>query len=239
MACAMAGPSFDSNRRDFNVDSEDKKTKGKDRLGPDPASRNDAAAIFGELNVTVSRLDQAYRKFDEVSQKGLVRLERSTALDFDRALSQMYTASVVLETAGSVQSYLDERGVKPHGNVKNPYALLVKAYVGSAHRSLKSALCKRAAVIALARRHDVAPGDFEAWRKLWPVERACEEFRRLSNQGGDASDVSDKLDTRGLTGQKVARVEFAANGSGKVVKVIEILPDDNGDAAVPSTATPA
>jgi hypothetical protein len=219
-----------------DANSEGERRNGKDRQGPDPAEKNSAAAIFGELSATVSRLDQVYRKFDEVSQKAVARLERSTAPDFGRAVSQMYAASVALETAGTVQSFLDERGVKPHGNVKNQHTLLVHAFVGSVHRGLKSALCKRAAVIALARRHDVAPEDFDEWRKVWPIERACEEFRRLTNHNGDAS---EKPDTRGLMGQRIVLVEFAANGSGKF-RLVKILEDSSltSDAPVTSTATP-
>ncbi len=204
-----------------------------DRDGPDLAQKNVAAAIFGDLSGTVSRLDQAYRRFDEVSEKGVARFERSTAADLERAVSQMYTAAVLIETERPLQSYLDECGVKAHGNVKNPYTLFVQVCTGSVHRGLKSALCKRAAVIALARRHDVAPQNFDEWRELWPVERACEEFRRLTNRGDDES---RGLNTRGLTGEKIARVEFVA---GKV-KVLEILEDISlrTNEPVPSTATP-
>lgn len=218
-----------------NQNSENHKAQGN-REGA-AAERNVAAAIFGDLSGTVSRLDQAYRRFDEVSHKGVTRFERSTSPDLERAVSQMYTAAVLIETEGTLQSFLDERGVQVHGNIKNPYASFVQACIGSVHRGLKSALCKRAAVIALARRHDVAPEHFDKWREAWPIERACGEFRRLSNNDGDAS---DKMDTRGLTGQKVALIEFAANGSGKI-KVLKILSEDNSlrsDAPMPSTATP-
>jgi hypothetical protein len=221
--------SFNSNRKDFKVASKE----NGEREGRDAAKKNVASTIFGDLSGTVSQLDLAYRKFEDISEKGKARFERSIAADLERAVAQVYVAVVLVETAGTVQSFLDERGVKPHGNVKNQYTSFMQACIGSVHRSLKSALCKRAAVIALARRHDVAPELFEEWRKLWPTERACEEFRRLANQGGDEG---AGLDTRGFTGQMIARVEFAANGSGKV-KIIEILKDNALGGGVPVTST--
>jgi hypothetical protein len=129
----------------------------------------------------------------------------------------MYAAIVAIDESNGTEAFLANHGIRTHGNVKNPYFLMVSAFADSACALLQGRLCKKAQVIQLARLQDVKPNDFEKWKKLWPIERACEELRRRNNSPRQQKKDSSvpKLATRGLTGEHTILVEFSPDASGR------------------------
>jgi hypothetical protein len=200
-------------------------------VGPVSLQDNDTRALIDGVEKKISLLDRAFRDHDVFRQRQADRFVQSNALDLDGAVSQMYAVAVALEKSKTFEIFLEERGVDPHGNTKNPHMSLVRAFALPAHKSLRSVLNKRAAVIALARLHNIPVEAFDEWRKEWPIEKACKEYRRvtkLANEEFRAPDlpVLRAPVTRGLTGTKIALVRFDDSGSGKFT-LIKILRDSS------------
>jgi hypothetical protein len=140
----------------------------------------------------------------------------------------MYAAMVAIDESNGTEAFLANHGIRTHGNVKNPYFLMVSAFADSACALLQGRLCKKAQVIQLARLQDVKPNDFEKWKKLWPIERACEELRRRNNSPRQQKKDSSvpKLATRGLTGEHTILVEFSPDASGRH-RLIRVLSSED------------
>ena len=162
------------------------------------------------------------------------------------ALVTIYTAVCVIEHFGGGAKFLADRGIKPHGNVKNPYQPYLRAFTEKAHPWVRGKLCKHAAVIGLARHENVSADDIGIWLKTHTVEKACREYRRIMRARNNSQrdeqmpranaiivdrkkepDMAPLLPATPITpryaGIKLAVVDFADDGSGHYY-LLGILP---------------
>jgi hypothetical protein len=72
--------------------------------------------------------------------------------------------------------------VVPHGNSDNPQQPLVLAFAKAAGGWARSGVCKYAQVIAVARHHQIAPDDFEAWFSTRTIGDARAEYQRITTE---------------------------------------------------------
>jgi hypothetical protein len=183
-------------------------------------NRDDAPHAASEENSAQALIQRAFLALgvlDAELRTDTAKFERKNDKPIEAFFSIMYAAIVAIDESGGTEAFLASRGIRANGNVKNPYFLIVRAFADSTCAFLQGRLCKKAQVIQLARLQDVKPNEFEKWKKLWPIERACVELRRRSNsprqQKKDSS--APKLATRGLTGEHLVLVAFSPDASGR------------------------
>ena len=133
------------------------------------------AQKYGPL---VGAADTAVRKMNELAEQTFGEAEQRFSPGLPNVQAVLYSAICDLERRGQANEFLVERRVRTHGNAKNKYTPLVRAFAKRAHPRLRQALSKTAALIALARAESVEPEGFAQWRKDWPIEEACREWRR-------------------------------------------------------------
>ena len=198
-------------------EADDTNERDQDRSAP----QESAQALIARADRMISDLDASVRL-------GIEKTERRTIKQFNATLTALYAAVDVIEENGKTQEFLESRGVRGNGNIKNPCFLLVRAFADSACSVLQGRLCKVAAVIQLARLQDIKQAEFETWKQLWSVERACAELRRLNNRPPRKQDEvpEPKPVTRGLTGEHPALLQFSSDGSGRFKLARILSPDD-------------
>jgi hypothetical protein len=184
----------------------------------------------------------------ELADKAVLACEETVAAVFEqasdevhdllgKALVTIYTAVSRIEHSGGGAQFLADRGVKVHGNVKNPYQPYLRAFTKKAHPWVRGKICKCAAVIGLARHENVSADEIGAWLKTHPVEMACSEYRRIMRARSNAQpndqmhranaiivdrkkepEMAPLLPATPITphyaGIKLAIVDFADDGSG-------------------------
>lgn len=181
-----------------------------------------AAADDQSAQALTERALKMLSDLDAEVRTGIDKVERKHNKLFEAAFAMMYMAIVAIEESGGREAFLASRGIRANGRIKNHYFLMVRAFADSTCAQLQGSLCKKAQVIQLARMEDVKPNDFEKWKRLWPIERACEELRRRTNsprqQKKNGSET--KLDTRGLTGEHPVLVFFSPNSRPRLVRLL-------------------
>jgi hypothetical protein len=205
-------------------------TENTETADDDTGDAGGAHAASDE-NGAQALIQRAFRMLGDLDadfRAGTAKLERKHSKGFDCFFNVMYAAIVAIEEGGEKETFLASHGIRVHGNVKNPYFPMVRAFADSTCALLQGQLCKKAQVIQLARMQDVKPAEFPNWRKRWPVEAACEKLRSLSNSPHHQKKQNDsepKLDTRGLTGEHPVLVQFSPEG--RRHRLIRLLSNDD------------
>jgi hypothetical protein len=190
----------------------------------------------------VSEADTAIRLINEVAERAFGDAEERLSLGLPEVQAALYGAIVDLEERGQVVEFLAERRVRKHGNVKNPYSPIVVGFTKGKHLQVRQKLAKVAAAMALARADSIEPQKFRTWRKDWPIEEACREWRARQKriQGGEPkTDAADFYltsaaeflprvgPTAGYAGRQLAVIECAPDLSGRF-RLVRVLPCDDG-----------
>jgi hypothetical protein len=254
------GRSFSRGKQGRQGDSEQVSDKSvaeaTDRTGaeqlPFLALKDDTAATIQsdtengaqapKFGPRVSEADTAIGLINEVAERAFGDAEEKFSLGLPEVQAALYCAIVDLEQRGQVDEFLAERQVPKHGNVKNAYATVLSGFTNGKHARVRQTLAKAAAVMALARADSIEPQKFRTWRKDWPIEEACREWRARQKriQGGepktDASDFYLTSDaeflppvgpTAGYVGRQLAVIECAPDLSGRF-RLVRVLPCDDG-----------
>lgn len=199
------------------------------------------ATKIGAFGPAVAEADRAIQRAHEVAEKTFGIAEQELSIGLPAVQSKIYAAVCDLEARGLVGSFLAERRVSRHGNARNEYSVLIRAFTRRKHKNLRQALTKTAAVIALARILRVAPEQFDEWRKKWSIEKAARTYREYQKSsavqkvakdevefflaGGDGPFLPATAATRGYAGRQLAVLDCAEDLDGGY-RVVRVLPCD-------------
>lgn len=201
------------------------------------AGGDDAECGSGEnaahaTKIAIDEADRAVRSCDGIVVAEMEKIGRK--VHFETVVTALYPAAYMLELTNSTAEFLAERKVKPHGNVKNVFSLVLRGFTQGIHPLLRDRLSKSAAVIGLAYHQGVPPDEFSSWLKHHPLEKACNEYRRIirERQKSRDDDLVSKIlvdpakepdkapllpatpITWGHVGLKLAVVQFEPDGNG-------------------------
>jgi hypothetical protein len=130
----------------------------------------------------VERADNAVAGLKELATNAKDAFFRRSKQALLTAVCLIYGAICEIENANGGAQFLADRGVVPHGNSENPQQPLVLAFTKDAGGWARSGVCKYAQVIAVARHHQIAPDDFEAWFSTRTIGDARAEYRRITTE---------------------------------------------------------
>jgi hypothetical protein len=250
------GQGKEGRQRDGEQVSDKSEAEATDRTGaeqlPFLALNDDTAATIQsdtengaqapKFGPRVSEADTAIGVINAVAERAYGDAEARFSLGLPEVQAALYCAIVDLEQRGQVDEFLVEREVPRHGNAKNPYARVLAGFTNGKHPRVRQTLAKAAAVMALARADSIEPQKFRTWRKDWPIEEACREWRARQKriQGGepktdavdfyltsDAEFLPPVRPTVGYAGRQLAVIECAPDLSG-CFRVVRVLSCDDG-----------
>jgi hypothetical protein len=208
-------------------------------LAGKPGDRIGAQA--GKFGTHVRAADEAIRLINSAAERHFGDAEERLSLGLPKVQTALYCAIVDLEEQGLMAEFLADRRVRRHGNTKNPYTPVVSAFARGRHPRVRQTLAKVAAVIALAREDNIEPQNFADWRKNWPVEEACREWRERQARLGSDEDTETTVDlflasdaeflppitqTVGYSGKQLAVIECTQDLSG-AFRLVRVLPSDD------------
>ncbi|MBX9847426.1 MAG: hypothetical protein K2Z80_37175 [Xanthobacteraceae bacterium] len=156
--------------------------------GAAPSARENVAAAAKNA---IAEADKAVRICNDAVVTAMDKLARKAR--YQDVLIPLYAASYLIEASNGRIEFLGQRGIKPHGNVKNIFSPIVLAFTKNAHPLLRDRMCKYAQVIWLAGHENVAPDEFPAWLKSHPTEKACAEYRRIMHQRQKAKHDDEQI----------------------------------------------
>ncbi len=238
----------------------DRRATENGEASAETSSGPDQAEMLLQATSAIAFADEAVLACGETFEAVLQKASRKVQGQVNTALVAIYGAILRIEQLNNGAQFLDQRGIKAHGNVTNPYQPYLRAFTKRADPLVRSKICKYAQVVALARHENVAADDIGDWLKAHPIEEACREYRRIvreqSNSQRDAErrrasailvDPKKEPDkapllsatpiTPGYTGLKLAVVDFANDGSGDF-RLLGILPHER-DAVMRMVMTAA
>jgi hypothetical protein len=197
------------------------------------------ATFFGAFGSAVDEADDAVRRVLAATEKKFHAAEQQLSVGLPEVQVKIYRAVVDLEERGLREEFLIARGVSPHGNTRNSYTPILRAFTNSKHKYLRQTLTKFAAMIALARRENVSPEEFVEWRKKWTNDRAARAWHEL--QKTSAAEDHERLvvkfllpdpktpflppvgPTKGCAGRRLAVLDCADDLTGKY-RVVGLVP---------------
>jgi hypothetical protein len=124
---------------------------------------------------TIAVAYAAAEKVDEIFVATFAGTELRKALAYSEV--KIYGAVVAIERDWTVEAFLESREERRHGNVKNRYQPVLQAFARGRHHQTRHAICKLAALIALARHQQVDPDSYLSWRAEWSIEKAAKALR--------------------------------------------------------------
>jgi hypothetical protein len=202
------------------------------------------ATFFGAFGPAVDEADAAIQRVLAATEKTFHAAEQELSLGLPEVQLKIYRAVADLEERGLRESFLMARDVRPHGNTRNTYTPVLRAFTNSKHKYLRQTLAKSAAMIALARREKVSPEDFGEWRKKWTNDQAARAWRELqkTSETEDHERLVIKFllpdpktpflpsvgPTKGCAGRRLAVLDCAEDLTGKY-RVIGLVPCDEDE----------
>src|ERR1700732_4561804 len=97
------------------------------KLNTKTANDTNSANTASEENnaqALIARADKMLGDLDAELRTGIDKVERKNNKLFDAVFAVVYTAIAAIEDSGETEAFLASRGIRPHGNVKNPYFLM-------------------------------------------------------------------------------------------------------------------